>query len=125
MKVEEWLNNEELPITIWTNKYRNGDESFEQWLKRVSGGDKKLAELIRDKKFIFAGRILANRGVTNRKITYSNCYVITPPEDNLESIFETGAKLARTFSYGGGCGIDVSKLRPRGANVNNAATSAR
>ena len=29
MKVEEWLNNEELPITIWTNKYRNGDESFE------------------------------------------------------------------------------------------------
>lgn len=121
MKVEEWLNNEELPITIWKNKYRNGDESFEQWLKRVSGGDKELAELIRDKKFIFAGRILANRGVTDRKITYSNCYVITPPEDNLESIFETGAKLARTFSYGGGCGIDVSKLRPCGANVNNAA----
>lgn len=121
MKVEEWLNNEELPITIWKNKYRNGDESFEQWLKRVSGGDKELAELIRDKKFIFAGRILANRGVTDRKITYSNCYVITPPEDNLESIFETGAKLARTFSYGGGCGIDISKLRPKGSYVNNAA----
>lgn len=121
MKVEEWLNNEELPITIWKNKYRNGDESFEQWLKRISGGDKELAELIRDKKFIFAGRILANRGVADRKITYSNCYVVTPPEDNLESIFETGAKLARTFSYGGGCGVDISKLRPRGANVNNAA----
>lgn len=121
MTIEDWLNNEELPITIWTNKYRNGDEDFEQWLTRVSGGNKDILEHIRSKKFIFAGRILANRGVTDRKLTYSNCYVITPPEDNLESIFETGAKLARTFSYGGGCGVDVSKLRPKNSPVHNAA----
>ncbi len=121
MTINEWLNEEELPITIWTNKYRNGDEDFEQWLNRVSGGNKDTIEYIRAKKFIFAGRILANRGVTDRKLTYSNCYVITPPEDNLESIFETGAKLARTFSYGGGCGVDVSKLRPKDSPVHNAA----
>ena len=121
MTVNEWLNNEELPITIWTNKYRNGDEDFEQWLNRVSGGNRVILEHIRNKRFIFAGRILANRGVANRKLTYSNCYVISPPEDNLESIFETGAKLARTFSYGGGCGIDVSKLRPNNSPVHNAA----
>lgn len=121
MTVEQWLNNEELPITIWKNKYRNGDEDFESWLDRVSGGKSYLKRLIEDKKFIFAGRILANRGVTDRKITLSNCYVITPPQDNLESIFETGAKLARTFSYGGGCGVDVSNLRPKGAFVHNAA----
>lgn len=30
-------------------------------------------------------------------------------------------KLARTYSYGGGCGVDISKLSPRGAKVNNAA----
>ena len=29
--------------------------------------------------------------------------------------------LARTYSYGGGCGIDLSKLRPKGAVTNNAA----
>ncbi len=57
----------------------------------------------------------------DRKVTYSNCYVITPPQDNLESIFECGSKLARTFSYGGGCGIDISNLRPIGSKVNNAA----
>lgn len=50
-----------------------------------------------------------------------NCYVISSPEDNIESIFECAGKLARTFSYGGGCGIDISKLSPKGAKVNNAA----
>lgn len=123
MTVEEWLNGEELPITIWKNKYRQGNESFEQWLNRVSGGNKCIRKLIKDQKFIFAGRILSNRGVTNRKITYSNCYCLTPPSDSLESIFDTGAKLARTFSYGGGCGLDISNLRPKNALVNNAAKS--
>lgn len=123
MTVNEWLNNEELPITIWKNKYQQNNETFEQWLDRVSGSNEDVKELIREKKFIFGGRILSNRGVKGRSLTYSNCYVITPPEDNLESIFETGSKLARTFSYGGGCGIDVSKLRPKGAPVNNAAKS--
>lgn len=52
---------------------------------------------------------------------HSNCYVLTPPEDNIESIFECAGKLARTFSYGGGCGIDISKLAPKGAKVNNTA----
>ena len=55
------------------------------------------------------------------KTTLSNCYVISPPEDNIESIFECASKLARTYSYGGGCGIDISNLAPRGAKVNNTA----
>ena len=121
MTVDEWLGHEELPITIWKNKYRHGDESFDEWLDRVTNGNNHLKKIIEDKKFIFAGRILANRGVKDRKLTLSNCYVVTPPEDNLESIFEAGSKLARTFSFGGGVGLDVSKLRPRGAEVHNSA----
>ena len=123
MTIQEWLNNEDLPIDIWKKKYQNGDEDFEQWLDRVSNGHADIKQLIREKKFIFAGRILSNRGITDRKITLSNCYVVTPPNDSLESIFEAGAKMARTFSYGGGCGLDVSNLRPKGASVNNAAKS--
>lgn len=30
-----------------------------------------------------------------------NCYVISPPEDNIESIFDCAKNLARTFSFGG------------------------
>lgn len=123
MTIETWLNDEELPITIWKNKYQQNGEAFETWLDRVSGTNPEVRELIKQKRFIFGGRILSNRGVKGRKSTLSNCYVITPPKDNLESIFDAGAKIARTFSYGGGCGLDVSKLRPKGSAVNNAAKS--
>jgi len=120
----KWLGEENiLGQDIWRKKYKYNDETFKEWLERISNGDLSLKEAIINKEFIFAGRILANRGLhkLGRKITYSNCYVLTPPEDNLESIFETAKKLARTFSYGGGCGIDISNLRPRGSVVNNSA----
>lgn len=107
-----------------SNKYLLDGESFNDWIKRVSQGNTKIEKLIRDKKFLFAGRILANRGlIKEKKLTYSNCYVITPPEDNIESIFDAAKKLARTFSYGGGAGINIGNLRPAGAKVNNAAKS--
>lgn len=123
MTEKEWLSENQLSLDIWHKKYQVNGETFEEWLDRVSGGNKDVRELIKDKKFIFGGRILASRGVTGRRVTYSNCYVITPPEDNIESIFSTAAKLARTYSYGGGCGIDISNLRPKGAIVHNAAKS--
>lgn len=123
MTEQEWLGDNQLSLDIWHKKYQVDGESFEQWLDRVSGGTEEVKELIRAKKFLFGGRILASRGVKNRRVTYSNCYVITPPEDNIESIFSTAAKLARTYSYGGGCGTDVSKLRPKNAVVHNAAKS--
>ena len=124
MTVEQWLGQDnELGIQIWKGKYQNGDETFDEWLDRVSGGVPSVRELIEKKKFLFGGRILANRGLEKdgKRVTYSNCYVIEAPEDNLESIFECASKLARTYSYGGGCGVDLSKLSPRGAVVNNAA----
>ena len=126
MIVQDWLGKDnKLGIDIWNKKYRHNNETFDEWLDRVSGGNDDIKQLIIDKKFLFGGRILANRGLAKDgyKVTYSNCYVITPPEDSIESIFECASKLARTFSYGGGCGIDISKLAPCGAKVNNTAKS--
>lgn len=124
MTVQEWLGTEnQLGQDIWERKYKYENETFDEWINRVSGGNSEIANLIKEKKFLFGGRILANRGLENkgRKISLSNCYVIEPPEDNIESIFDCAKKLARTYSYGGGCGVDISKLSPRGAKVNNAA----
>ncbi len=124
MRIEDWLGEDnKLGCDMWHRKYQYNDETFEQWLDRVSGGNEIIRKDILDKKFLFGGRILSNRGLQKqgRKVTYSNCYVVEPPEDNIESIFDAAKKLARTFSYGGGCGIDISKLAPRGAVINNAA----
>ena len=114
---------DELQQSIWANKYQYKGESFDNWINRVSGGNEKIGQLIRDRKFLFAGRILANRGLPKDgiNVTYSNCYVLQPPQDNIESIFDTAKYIARTFSYGGGVGIDISNLRPKGAKVHNAA----
>lgn len=120
MELQYWKLSE-LGEDIWKKKYQRNDESFEDWLERVSGGDLDVAQLIIDKKFLFGGRILSNRGIKDRGVTYSNCYVIEPPHDSIEGIYEAAMKLARTFSYGGGCGVDISTLRPKGAEVHNAA----
>lgn len=271
MTVQEWLGaDNQLGIDIWEKKYRYKDESFDEWLDRVSGSNDNVRQLIKEKKFLFGGRILANRGLENkgRKISLSNCfiagtkittknglvniedirpgdvvltsdgswqevndvmsrdydgdmykirakgayesiictpnhkfltqngwkradrllagnhdgrikspdklstfkeastkeygaidyidiyqidvlenqstkvynlsvennhsyvangvivhncYVVAHPEDSIESIFDCAKKLARTYSYGGGCGIDISALSPRGAVIHNAA----
>lgn len=124
MNEKDWLGTEnQLAIDIWNKKYKYEDETFEKWLYRVSGDNPMVAKLIREKKFLFGGRILANRGLQNygKKVTYSNCYVLEIEEDSIEAIYQTCAELARTFSYGGGVGIDISKLRAKGMNVHNAA----
>ncbi len=125
MEIEQWLGEDnQLGIDIWQKKYCHNGETFDQWLDRVSDGNSAIKDMIIQKKFLFGGRILANRGLqkTGLKVTLSNCYVVTPPEDSIESIFECAGKLARTFSYGGGVGIDLSKLAPRGAKINNTAS---
>lgn len=125
MEVKEWLDNSEIGVNIWKGKYQYENESLDQWLDRISNYNNDVRQLIFDKKFLFGGRILANRGLDKlgRKITLSNCYVLERPKDNIESIFNTASKLARTFSYGGGVGLDIGNLRPRNAKVNNAAKS--
>lgn len=123
MDEKEYFGNHEIGFNIWKNKYRWNEESFEEWFERVSGGNADIKRLIIEKKFLFAGRILANRDLFRHgvKVTYSNCYYSGQPEDNIESIYDTGKHLARTFSYGGGSGIDLTGLAPAGAKINNAA----
>ncbi len=122
---EQGWNMTDLQRDIYEKKYRYDSESFDEFLDRVSGGNNPVKKAIKDKKFMPAGRILAGRGLDKkgRKITLSNCYVMPKVEDNIESIFDTAKYLARTYSYGGGVGLTLSKLRPKGAKVNNAAST--
>ena len=75
LNVQDWLGaDNQLGIDIWTKKYQYNNETFDQWLDRVSGGDPELRELIAERKIMLGGRTLANRG-TNNSASYFNCYI--------------------------------------------------
>ena len=124
LRDQGWEMND-LQRDIYEQKYRFEGESFNEFIDRVGGDNKYIKKAIKNKEFIPAGRVLAGRGLDKlgRKITLSNCYVLPKVEDNIESIFDTAKHLARTYSYGGGVGLTISKLRPKGAKVNNAANT--
>ena len=76
--------------------------------------------LLSNFKFIPGGRILFGAG-QERRATLLNCYFMPIKEDSIEGIFEWCKEAARTYSFGGGVGTDISILRPKGAPVNNSA----
>lgn len=106
------------------------DESKNRWAAAIAQGEemfpgeRKSASYFRElyEHFLPAGRqmfALGNKNVSN--ITYTNCYVTQIEDDSIEGIYGAAQKLARTFSYGGGIGLCVGELRPRGARVSNSA----
>lgn len=120
--LENWLDGNQLGIDIVNKKYRRENESFEEFIDRISLGEDDFKRLIMEKKFIPGGRIISNIGDgCERKTSFSNCYVLEIEDDSIESIYQSCGEIARTYSYGGGVGIDISKLRPKGAKVNNSA----
>lgn len=121
-RVKIWQMTD-LQRDILFNKYVFEDEGFEGFVKRVGYNNPEIQKLIRKKRFLPAGRILMGRRLFEhgKKVTYSNCFVQGYVEDNIESIFDTAKKMARTYSYGGGVGVNLKKLRPAGSRVNNAA----
>lgn len=72
-------------------------------------------------RFVPGGRVLAGAGDLYRLKTLANCFVTKVQGDNIESIYNAAYECARTYSYGGGIGVDISSLRPRDSVVHNAA----
>lgn len=134
--------DDEIPQNIIKKKYMHDDElkiveqegfdaGFNAFVKRVSSifSTKELqdfmAESIIDGTFLPAGRTLYAAGCKGKfRATTSNCYILPSPKDNIESIFDVGKEMARIFSFGGGAGINLSNLRPKGAKVNNSAKTS-
>lgn len=114
-KAFEWLNQNQLSYDIWDKKYRVNNESFDQWLDRVSGKDGEIRRLIKEKKFLFGGRTLANRGTD--KGSFSNCYSHGYIEDSLDGIMDAAKNIAMTFKAQGGQGLSLSKIRPKGSLI--------
>lgn len=116
-----WSDNDERQDMI-LQKYLLHNESKKDFIKRVSIKRPALEKILRHKEAIFGGRNLYAIG-RDGNITGSNCYVTEDPQDNLESIYKVDYQIARTYSYGGGQGMNLSNIRPRGAKVNNSSNT--
>lgn len=127
---KNWWENE-ITEGIVKRKYAHeGEKTFVDVVNRVSSiyspeVSKRLKNAMMNQEFCPAGRILYGAGSKGKfKATTSNCYIMQNPSDSIESIYEVNAEMARTFSYGGGAGVNISNLRPHGAKVNNSARTS-
>ena len=110
---------EKLPDELWRRVARElalpekTEEARKEWTT-------KFHWLLQDYRFVPGGRVMFGAG-QSRKSTLLNCYFFKIKEDSIEAIFDWCKEAARTYSFGGGVGTDISVLRPRGAPVNNSA----
>ena len=85
---------------------------------------RKFYEELFEGRFIPGGRVLAGAGDLYRLKTLANCFVTKNQKDEIDSIYKAAYECARTYSYGGGIGVDISSLRPKDSVVHNAADSS-
>jgi ribonucleoside-diphosphate reductase alpha chain len=142
---ENYLGDNELAQNIYAKKYylKNMDnepieDCPEDVFKRLSAfvatvegaksKQKKWAEKfyteLYNGRFISGGRVLAGSGDLYRLKTLANCFVSKIQQDDIDSIYKAAFECARTYSYGGGIGVDISCLRPKDSIVHNAADSS-
>lgn len=142
MTTEQYFNGNNFSIDVFNKKYAIGNETYVQTLKRVCDYIASAEETDELRKYwserwfdeIFndwwhpAGSIMqgANSG---RKISMANCTTISlgvndseNEWDNLESIIKnTAYTVAKTAAYRQGLGVDFSRIRPKGLEVQNSS----
>lgn len=126
----KWYDNTVSQSILKAKYFHPGETTAEEFMDRVcsifsEGLRQRLRAYMEEAAFCPAGRTLYAAGAKGKfKVSSSNCYILPSPEDNLESIFHVNGQIARVFSYGGGIGVNISHLRPKGSLVNNAARTS-
>ena len=134
-----------LQKNIYTKKYflkdldnklieKNPEDVFKRlasFIATVEGGKSKQKQWsekfyneLYNGRFVSGGRVLAGAGDMYRIKTLANCFVSKINKDDIDSIYQAAFECARTYSYGGGIGVDISSLRPKDSVVHNAADSS-
>lgn len=106
---------EEYPEQMW-RRISKAIARVEETPEKQKEWEEKFYSAMTDFKFIPGGRILSGAG-TGYDVTYYNCYVLPSPKDSRHGIMENLTQMIDIMSRGGGVGINLSSLRPRGARV--------
>ena len=105
-----WENH---PYELWQRQAK-ALASVESTKKQRKTWEKKFYSILEDFKFTPGGRIMHGAGREDITTTLNNCYVVGIHDDSINSIYKTIQEEARTYKFGGGCGHDLSVLRPSG-----------
>ena len=130
---ENYYQNDSLGSDVLKQKYLSPWESHphEMWRRQSialasvektknlrNEWEQKFYSILEDFKFVPGGRIMHGAGREDITTTLNNCYVVAVRDDSIKSIYDTIINEALTYKYGGGCGHDLSVLRPSGEAIN-------
>jgi len=85
-----------------------------------SSEEKKFFSLLREYRFAPNSPVFFNAPGTKTPFMGAACFVI-PVQDSLKSIMQSAHNMSVIFKYGGGVGIAIDPLRPRGALVSDGS----
>ena len=108
---------EKHPHELWMRQAR-ALASVEKTKNTREEWEEKFYSILEDFKFVPGGRIMHGAGREDITTTLNNCYVVAVKDDSIKSIYNTIIEEALTYKYGGGCGHDLSLLRPSGDAIN-------
>jgi ribonucleoside-diphosphate reductase alpha chain len=139
LELEQYFKDNQMAVDVVRKKYchkkHNGEaENIEEMFSRVASGlaamepshedqtywaDKWLDDLMTG-WYRPGGSILSGVGHT-KKVSLINCTTLPLAEDSIEAIAKCNLDMMKCAARRQGLGVDVSKLRPKGATVNNSA----
>ena len=131
--IEAYYGDDDLGIDVLKQKYlapweKHPHELWQRQAKALASVEKtkslrtkmekEFLHILEDFRFVPGGRIMHGAGREDITTTLNNCYVVAVRNDSIKSIYETIINEALTYKYGGGCGHDLSVLRPSGKAIN-------
>ncbi|RPH05855.1 MAG: adenosylcobalamin-dependent ribonucleoside-diphosphate reductase [bacterium TMED46] len=108
---------EKHPYQLW-KRQATALASVEKTKAARKNWEEKFFSILENFKFVPGGRIMHGAGREDITTTLNNCYVVAVRDDSIKSIYDTIINEALTYKYGGGCGHDLSVLRPAGKAIN-------
>ena len=132
-KIDSYYKDDTLGSDVLKNKYLAPWEKhpWQLWKRQSSAiastektktlrkkWEDNFFRILEDYKFVPGGRIMHGAGREDITTTLNNCYVVAVKNDSVKSIYDTIIKEALTYKFGGGCGHDLSVLRPSGEAIN-------
>jgi len=140
----KYFDGDELATNVWMTKYalknnaggfveKTPDDMHKRLSKEFARIEEKfnseralsydtIYEYLKNFKYIVPqGSPMMGIGNNYVNVSLSNCVVVQSPDDNISSIVDSGKHLANLFKRRCGVGLDLSGLRPEGAQVNNSA----